>query len=185
MNLPCFKFLLSHIAFDGPNTRHERWTSDRFAARRELFEMFQRNLSKFFTPSEYLSIDETLYPMRHQIAFRQYNPNKPAKYGLLHKSLNGARFPYTYKAVPYAGKPSDGTGPYNIDSTQGYVKYLVNETSKHKNTKGRSISTDRLNISILQPSRIRISAELKECKTRQVYSATYHFEKEDKDLCAR
>ena len=65
--------------------------------------------------------------------------------------------------------------------------------------KGRSISTDRLytsiaqaewlldrnitNIGTLQSSRIGIPAELKECKTRQVYSATCHFEKEDKDLC--
>ena len=51
-------------------------------------------------PSEYLSLDETLYPMRHQIAFRQYNPNKPHKYGLLVKSLNDAHVPFTYKAVP-------------------------------------------------------------------------------------
>ena len=30
-------------------------------------------------PSEYLSIDETLYPMRRQIGFQQYNPNNLAK----------------------------------------------------------------------------------------------------------
>ena len=49
--------------------------------------------------SEYLAIDETLYPMKHQIAFRQYNPNKPHKYGVLLKSLNEARVPYTFKSV--------------------------------------------------------------------------------------
>ena len=54
---------------------------------------------------EYLSIDETLYPMRKQIAFRQYNPKKPHRYGRLWKSLNDARLPYTYKSVPYAPKP--------------------------------------------------------------------------------
>ena len=51
-------------------------------------------------PSEFLSIDETLYPMRNQ-----HNPNKPAKYGLLFKSLNDARFSYTYNNLVYAGKP--------------------------------------------------------------------------------
>ena len=54
---------------------------------------------------EYLSIDETLYPMRQQTAFRQYNPKKPHRYGRLWKSLNDARLPYTYKSVPYAQKP--------------------------------------------------------------------------------
>ena len=44
--------------------------------------------------------------MRHQIAFRQYNPNKPYKHGVLLKSLNDARIPYTYKAIPYAPKPT-------------------------------------------------------------------------------
>ena len=47
---------------------------------------------------------------------------------MLFKSLNDARFPYTYKSVPYAGKPTDGTGPYHIESTLDYVKYFVSET---------------------------------------------------------
>ena len=34
--------------------------------------------------------------MRHQIAFRQYNPKNQRRYGLLWKSLNDARFRYTY-----------------------------------------------------------------------------------------
>ena len=54
---------------------------------------------------EYLSTDETLYPMRQQTAFRQYNPKKPHRYGRLWKSLNDARLPYTYKSVPYVQKP--------------------------------------------------------------------------------
>ena len=71
----------------------------------KLFEGFNKNCSKFFYPSEFLSLDETLYPMRHQTAFRQYNPKKPHRYGLLIKSLNDARVPFTYKATPYSGKP--------------------------------------------------------------------------------
>ena len=46
--------------------------------------------------------------MRQQIAFGQYNPNKPHRYDLQLKSLNDARFPYTYKAVPCAAKPKAG-----------------------------------------------------------------------------
>ena len=74
--------------------------------------------------------------MRHQIAFRQYNPKKPHKYGILFKSLNDARFPYTYKSVPYAGKPRRGSGTYYLESTFEYVKYLVQETEKDIDLKG-------------------------------------------------
>ena len=46
-------------------------------------------------PSDYLSLDETLYPMHTQISFKQYNPNKLAKYGLLLKAINAAHYPCT------------------------------------------------------------------------------------------
>ena len=99
-------------------------------------------------PSEYLSIDETLYLMRQQIAFRQYNPNKPRRYGLLLKSLNDARFPYTYKAVPYAAKPKAGDGPYYLKSTIDYIKYLVTKVEAGQPITDRTIPTDRLYTSI-------------------------------------
>ena len=79
--------------------------------------------------SESLSIDETLYSMRHQIAFCQYKPNKSDRYGLLWKSRNDARFPYSYKVVTYASKPVAGNGPYYIKNTIDYIKYLVNKVS--------------------------------------------------------
>ena len=99
-------------------------------------------------PSEYLSIDETLYLMRQQIAFRQYNPNKPRRYGLLLKLLNDARFPYTYKAVPYAAKPKAGDGSYYLKSTIDYIKYLVTKVEAGQPITDRTIPTDRLYTSI-------------------------------------
>ena len=77
-----------------------------------MWEIFSSNLSKHVEPSEYLSIDETLYPIRQQIAFHQDNPNKTHRYGLLLKSLNDARFLYSCKVVPYAAKPKARDGPY-------------------------------------------------------------------------
>ena len=65
------KFLLANITFDDPDERAQCWPSDRFAAARKLFEGFNKNCSKFLYPSEFLSLDETLYPMWHQISFRQ------------------------------------------------------------------------------------------------------------------
>ena len=99
------KFLQATISFDNKKEREKRWPEDRFAAARPIFELFNSNLSKYLIPP-YLSIDKTLYPMRHQIGFRRYNPSKPHRYGLLLKSLNDASFSHRYKASPYAGKPS-------------------------------------------------------------------------------
>ena len=121
-----FRFLKGHICFDNPQERTQLWETDRFAAVREILEIFNSNPSKHVAPSEYLSIDEILYPMKQQIAFRQYNPNKPNRYGLLLNSLD-ARFPYTYKALPYAAKPKAGDCPSYLKSTNDYMKYLVTE----------------------------------------------------------
>ena len=111
-----FTFLRGYICFDNPQVRIQCWETDRFAAVREIREIFSSNLPKHVAPSEYLSIetkDETTnFPMRQQIAFHQYNLNKPYRHGLLSKSLNDARFPYRYKTVPYAAKSKAGDGPY-------------------------------------------------------------------------
>ena len=65
--------------------------------------------------------------MRQQIVFRQYNPNKPHRYGLLMKSLNDAGFPDTYKAGSYTAKPKAADDPYYLKSTIDYMRYLVAE----------------------------------------------------------
>ena len=80
--------------------------------------------------------------MRQQISFCQYNPNKPHRSGLLFKSLNDARFPYTYKDVLYAAKPKAGDGPYYLKSTIDYIKYLVTEMEADQPIAGRNISTN-------------------------------------------
>ena len=81
-----FKFLFAHISFDDHTTRPQRWLYDNCVAIRNIFESFNENCSSCIIPDDFLSPDETLYPMRNKIDFRQYNPNKPAKYGLLFKS---------------------------------------------------------------------------------------------------
>ena len=143
-----FRFLKGHICFDNRQERTQMWETERFASVREIWEIFNSNLSKHVAPSEYLSIDKTLYPMRQQIAFRQYNLNKLNRYGLLLKSLNDAGFPYAYKSVPYAVKPKAGDGPYYMKPTSDRIKYLVTEMEAEKPFTRRTISTDRLYISI-------------------------------------
>ena len=161
--------------------------------------MFSSNTSKYLLPSLYLSIDETLYPMRHQIAFRQYNSAKPHRYGLLLKSLNDASFPHTYKACPYPGKLEKGEGPYYIDPAENNVRYLVNQTANDVELQGQNISMDRLYTSILlstwllgkkityvgtlNPNCQGIPTELKNTSEREGFSVTCHYESVKKDLC--
>ena len=75
--------------------------------------------------------------MHTQIAFKQYNPDKPAKYGLLFKSVYNARFSYTYASAPYGGKPEKGTGPFYVTGTENHVKILVNRFMENAPLQGR------------------------------------------------
>ena len=86
--------------------------------------------------------------MRNQAAFRQYNPDKPAKYGVLFKSLNDARYSYTYRSLVYAGKPKKQPAPFYVSGTQMYIKELVTSLEKSTSLHGRNISMDRLYTSI-------------------------------------
>ena len=85
-----FAFILHNLSFDDESTRAERWKKNRFTAIRKFFEKFNNQCMLVLAPSGYLSLDETLYPMRTQISFKQFNPSKPAKFGLLFKSANAA-----------------------------------------------------------------------------------------------
>lgn len=41
-----------------------------------------------------------LYPHRGRIGIKRQNPIKPAKYGILHRSLLDAKVPCTYYSLP-------------------------------------------------------------------------------------
>ena len=139
-----FKFLNANIRFDNIHTREERFPSDRFAAIRELFETFNDQCSSVLQPDEYLAIDETLYGCRNQISFKQYNSSKPNKYGILFKSVNAVRYPFTFRAVVYSGKPTDNQGPFYTPGIMPTVQSLIIKLSNKVDLKGRNITMDRL-----------------------------------------
>ena len=95
-----------------------------------------------------MTIDETLYPMRNQIAFKQYNPDKPATYGLLFKSINCARYPYTYQSHVYSGKPVGDPSCHYVQGSDSYIRYLMTKLSDMQPLQGRNISMDGLYTSI-------------------------------------
>ena len=136
--------------------------------------------------------------MRQKIVFRHYNPNKPHHCGLLLKSLNDARFPRAYKAVRYVAKPKAGDGPYYLNSTIDYIKYLVTEMEADQPIIGTTISTNRPYISTestnwlldrgiatvrtLQKGRSGIPSELIDTQNREEFGATCQFEKQKKNI---
>ena len=193
-----FSFLSGHLCFDDPSNRWERWVTDRFAAFRNIFEEFNDNCSKHLIPSEYLSMDETLYPMRTRIAFRQYNPSKPAKYGLLFKSLNDARVSYTYRSFVYAGKPQQLPAQHYVSGNENYVKGLIEAVDQKQGLQGRNLSMDRLYTSInlaqwllqkrmtcigtMQQNRVGIPEDLKKTNDRELLGTRQLWEKTKSDL---
>ena len=113
-----FAFILHNLFFDDESTHAERWKKDRFTVIHEFFENFNNQCMPVLAPGDYLSLDETLYPMRTQISLEQFNQRKPAKYGLL---------PYTFISSPYGGKPTEEGGQYYIQCT-GYCSLSNRDT---------------------------------------------------------
>ena len=142
-----FQFInFQFITFDDKSTRNNRWKMDKFACLRELFELMSERNAKCRFPSPLLAVDETLYPYRGVIGFKQYNSKKPAKYGLLYHSLCDSSVSYKYHTLPYAGKPEVRTGDYTkyyVTGTDEYTKYFVTEVSRFNSIEWCNISMDR------------------------------------------
>ena len=143
-----FAFILHNLSFGDESTHAERWKKDRFTVIHEFFEKFNNQCMLVLAPGDYLSLDETLYPMRTPISFKHFNPSKPAKYGLLFKSVNAARYSYTFISSPYSGKPTEEGGQHYIQGTETIVHYLTETLSINTSLAGRSTSFDQLYTSI-------------------------------------
>lgn len=78
--------------------------NDKFAAFRGIWNKFNANCSRYFAPTQYVTIDETMLGFRGRCAFKMYLPSKPDKYGLKIISLCDARTFYFCCGIPYVGK---------------------------------------------------------------------------------
>lgn len=76
--------------------------------------------------------------------FRQYNPHKPAKYGILFKSVNGATIPYTFASDVYAGKPKGEPSEHYVKGTTNTVKKVLGKLAGLQELQGRHLTFDRL-----------------------------------------
>ena len=114
------------IQFDDKNRRPERLRDDKYAAIWEFFERVNVQNARMRGPSTFVCVDETLYPYRGKIGIKQYNPSKPAMYGLLYRSICDAEVSHTYFTLPYNDKPDSSDNEYYVPGTDEYMKYLKN-----------------------------------------------------------
>ena len=86
--------------------------------------------------------------MRNKVVFKQFNPNKPAKYGLPFKTINASRYPYSFVSGPYCRKPvGEPTEEYK-SGTFEVTKHMVSKLQQYTTLKDRNISFDRLYTSL-------------------------------------
>lgn len=115
MPLQRFKLLLQNFRLDDKATRLERQKYDKLAAVRTFYDKFNANLPKYFSLSQYATVDEMLWGFRGRCGFRVYMPSKPNKYGIKVYSLVDAKMFYTAKLELYVGQQP--TGPYKTDTS--------------------------------------------------------------------
>lgn len=132
-----FNFLINNLRFDDKSTRAERKAADKFAPFREFWELFELNCNKYYTPSEYVTVDETLLSFRGRCSFRMYLPSKPDKYGLKIISACDAKTYYFLGGIPYLGK--EITTESNELSTP--TRYVVKLTQSIQGS-NRNVTTD-------------------------------------------
>lgn len=137
MSYKRFLFLLRCLRFDDIGTRIIRAETDKLAPIREYFEDFVSNCQKYYTVGEFITIDEKLEAFRGRCSFRQYIPNKPAKYGIKVFALVDARTFYTWNLEIYAG--SQPQGPYCVKNTPDEI---VKRLCQNLYGSGRNLTTD-------------------------------------------
>lgn len=112
-------------------------SQDRLAPFRNLFDEFVIKCQLHYTPFENLTIDEELVAFRGRCKFRQYLPNKPAKYGIKIFALVDARTFYSLNLEVYAGEQPEGR--YKVSNKpHDVVDRLVAPVSQS----GRNITMD-------------------------------------------
>jgi hypothetical protein len=149
MGLKRFQFLLSHLRLDKIEDREEGKLHDKFQPAREIFELFNEACTETLQCDDQLCVDEDLYRnFGRGFDFKQYNKSKPAKYGMLYRSLNDSKLPYTYRSIVYAGRPAEQPTENYMVGVEETVCELLRRYGAKNELKGRNLTTDRFYTSV-------------------------------------
>ena len=179
-----FRALSRFIRFDDKSTRAIRRAEDKLAPIRQVFDEMNKLFLRYYTPHEYLTVDEQLVPFRGRCSFKQYLPSKPDKYGMKIFWICDASTFYPLKAKPYLGKEGDVP-------QRGLAQKVVLDLSMPFNNSGRNITMDNyftdmsLTVTLLQngltlvgtvrKNKTFIPQDFLPSRRREVYSSTFGF----------
>nr|CAH7748238.1 unnamed protein product [Callosobruchus chinensis] len=170
MSLQRFTILLSCLRFDNVANREERKKIDKLAALRSALDKFVENSQNIYTPSEYLTIDEKLEAFRGRCAFRQFMPNKPARYEVYVGAQPDGPFSVSNKPFDVALrliKPISGTGR-NVTFDNWFTSYeLLLHLLKYHNL--TAVGTLRKNKAQIPPNFLKT-------RGREELSSTFGFQ---------
>ncbi|XP_008423828.1 piggyBac transposable element-derived protein 4-like [Poecilia reticulata] len=108
MSLETFHMISRVIRFDNRDTRAGRREKDKLAAIRDVWDKWVNILPLLYNPGPHVTVGESLVPFRGCCPFRQYVPNKPAKYGIKIWAACDAKSSYAWNMQIYTGKPLRG-----------------------------------------------------------------------------
>ena len=115
--------------------------------------------------------------LRVGVAFRQYNKNKPAKYGLLFCSINSAEIPYTYSSTLYAGKPPGEPNEHYLTSTDDIIKHLCDRFYTSINIANWLLEKKMTVVGTIKTNRKGVG-DLKKMDGREFQTTEVYWEKE-------
>ncbi|KAM9306929.1 piggyBac transposable element-derived protein 4-like [Pholidichthys leucotaenia] len=199
MSLKTFRSYSSVLRFDDRNTREARRYSssssssssysssgDKLAPIRHVWDAWQRRLSLLHDPGPEVTVDERLVPFRGRCPFRQYMPNKPAKYGIKLWVTCDAWSSYAWKMQVYTGKPekrgltkknlatqvvlelTEGLGPGRNVTCDNFV-------TSHELARRLLAKRDLTVLGTLRANRPEIPRELLDVRGRAVGSSSFAF----------
>ena len=142
MSRNIFTEIQKYLHFDNRATRAHRQATDKLAAFRDFWMLFQAQLPKYYIPGTDSCVDEQLVAFRGRCSFKQDIPSKPAKYGLKRWWCCDAQTSYPLKGDIYLGRqPGEQR---EIGQGARVVKELVG----HWYRSGRNITADNFFSSI-------------------------------------
>lgn len=78
------------------------------AAIHDVWNLWVEHLQLMYNPGLDITVDVCLVSFKGRCAFKQYMPNKPAKYSIKIWAACDARTSYAWNMQVYTGKPQDG-----------------------------------------------------------------------------
>lgn len=135
-----FQQIMRYLCFRDPNVHvpavGER-DYDSLYKVRFVIDAFNRQMKEQYVPRRQVAVDESIIPFKGRVSFKQYNPNKPSKWGIKMWAIAESETGYMSYSEIYSGKqdqPAQGLGSRVVKScikgadiqNQGYHVYMDN-----------------------------------------------------------